>query len=92
MDSYGWSVEKDLWLIANRGVSFQELLAAIEEGDLLAIEEHPNPASYPGQRVLVVKMNDYAYAVPFVEDGGRRFLKTAFPSRMLTRRYLRTSE
>ena len=50
---------------------------------------HPNKARYPDQQILVVNINDYAYAVPFVEQGQERFLKTIVPSRKLTRLYLR---
>jgi len=47
-----------------------------------------NKEKYPHQKVLIVKMNDYVYAVPFVEDGKTWFLKTTIPSRKETRRYL----
>jgi hypothetical protein len=59
----------------------------IEQGDLVDILEHPNKSQYPNQKVLVVKLIDYVYAVPFVEDGDIRFLKTIIPSRKLTRDY-----
>ncbi len=60
----------------------------VDQGDLLDILRHPNRAQYPNQRVLVVKMLDYVYAVPFVEEKDIRFLKTIIPSRKLTRDYL----
>jgi hypothetical protein len=58
-------------------------------GWLLDILEHPNREKYPNQRVFIVNMEDYAYIVPFVEDGDRIFLKTIIPGRKMTRKYLR---
>ena len=52
--------------------------------------QHPNKTRYPNQKVLVIKMIDYVYAVPFIEEGNFRFLKTIIPSRKLTRDYLET--
>jgi predicted DNA binding CopG/RHH family protein len=37
----------------------------IERGDLLDILEHPNPNRYPGQRIFIVRREDYVYLVPF---------------------------
>ena len=43
----------------------------------------------PNQQVLVMKIDGYFWAVPFVleEDGQTLFLKTAYPSRKLHKRY-----
>ncbi len=38
----------------------------VDHGDVLDILEHPNQEKYGGQRVLVVKVEDYVYLVPFV--------------------------
>ena len=43
---------------------------------------------YPGQRILVVNVEGYAYLVPFVEVETEVFLKTIIPSRKATRDYL----
>ena len=53
----------------------------IERGDLLDILEHPNPERYGGQRIFVVRREDYVYLVPFVEDGHTVSLKTIIQSR-----------
>ena len=53
--------------------------------DILA---HPNQAKCPGQRVLVVACDNYAYLVPFVEEEEHFFLNTGIPSRKATRSYL----
>lgn len=63
------------------------LIRHLEGGDLLAVSEHPNQGRYPGQRILVVRVGDYAYLVPFVESAEGRFLKTIIPSRKATRQF-----
>jgi hypothetical protein len=57
----------------------------------LASLDHPNP-KHAHQQIFVVWMGDYAYAVPFVEDEEKYFLKTLIPSRKLTRDYLKRKE
>jgi hypothetical protein len=42
-----------------------------------------------GQRIFVVRREDYVYLVPFVEDDTLVFLKTIIPSRKATKEYLR---
>jgi len=55
---------------------------------VLDVVIHPNPNEYPNQQILIVKINDYAYLIPFVENENGRFLKTIIPSRKATRDYL----
>ena len=61
----------------------------VDHGDVLDILEHPNQEKYEGQRVLVVKVEDYVYLVPFVEMENEVVLKTIILSRKATKRYLR---
>ena len=88
MKTFRWSAEKNALLKAERGVSFERVVIAIESGGLLDIVAHPNPDKYPGQRVLVVAMDRYAHLVPFVEEPSAYFLKTIIPSRKATRDHL----
>jgi len=92
MVQYDWNNDKNSDLKRARGVCFEQVVLHVEQGDLLDILQHPNRARYPNQRVLVVKMLDYVYAVPFVEEGNIRFLKTIIPSRKLTRNYLESED
>ncbi|MDD5037140.1 MAG: toxin [Methylococcaceae bacterium] len=92
MKPFRWSAEKNDTLRAERGVSFESIVVAIEGGGLLDILAHPNPAKYPKQRVLVVACDNYAYLVPFVEEEDYFFLKTVIPSRKATRDYLNRGE
>ena len=88
MEYYRWNHEKNQQLKTERGISFEQIVMHIEQGDLLDITEHPNQTKYPNQQILVVAFDYYAYLVPFVEDENGRFLKTIIPSRKATRDYL----
>ncbi len=89
MVTYQWDAEKNKILKQKRGVTFEQIVMHIENGDVLDIIDHPNKTKYNHQRVLVININEYAYAVPFVEQNEIRFLKTVVPSRKLTKLYLR---
>jgi uncharacterized DUF497 family protein len=88
MKPVNWDIEKNTHLKVERGVSFEEVLAAVSHGGLLDVLDHPNVVQYPNQRMFVVRVRGYAYLVPFVENENEVFLKTIIPSRKATRRYL----
>jgi uncharacterized DUF497 family protein len=88
MKYFDWDAEKNEQLIQERGISFEEVLIAIEGGHLLDIVEHPNKAKYFNQRIFIVRIEDYAYLVPFVEDENKILLKTVIPSRKATKKYI----
>jgi hypothetical protein len=90
MVRYSWNAEKNRALKsdARRNICFEDIVAAIEAGALLADIAHPNTGKYPNQRVLVVPVNEYVYAVPYVRTRNDIFLKTAFQSRRLKDKYL----
>ena len=85
---FAWDDAKNAKLRAERGIGFEDVVFHIARGDLLDILEHSNPDRYAGQRIFVVKREDYVYLVPFVEDEETVFLKTIIPSRKATRQYL----
>jgi len=87
---FRWNHEKNERLKAERNVSFEEIVLAIEEDGLLDILRHPNPGKYPNQQVFVIAVEQYAYFVPFVEEADYYFLKTVVPSRKATRDYLKS--
>ena len=82
---FDWDDAKNAKLRAERGIGFEDVVFHIERGDLLDILEHPNPDRYAGQRIFVVRREDYVYLVPFVEDEHTVFLKTIIPSRKATK-------
>ena len=92
MKPFRWSHEKNEQLKAERNISFEEIVLAIEGDGLLDIVAHSNPGKYPNQRMFVVAVDDYAYLVPFVEEVGHYFLKTVIPNRKTTRDYLKGGE
>jgi uncharacterized DUF497 family protein len=92
MKPFRWSPEKNETLKADRGVSFEGVVVAIESGGLLDILAHPNQPKYPRQRILVVASDNYVFLVPFVEEEDYFFLKTIIPSRKATRDYLNQGE
>jgi uncharacterized DUF497 family protein len=89
MKQIHWNAEKNQALIRERGVSFEDIVFSILNGDLLDDVRHPNEGKYPNQRLLVVSVDDYVYLVPYVETVNEIFLKTVIPSRKATKRYLR---
>ncbi len=86
--AFSWNDEKNEQLKRERGISFERIVVAIEEGHLLDVLEHPNKQRYENQFILVVAIDRYAIAVPSVtESNGDFFLKTLFPSRKYTKQY-----
>ncbi len=88
MKYYAWDENKNTQLKKERGVSFEDIVVAIQEGTLLAIIHHPNQRQYPGQKMFIVELFEYAYVIPFVEDEEKVFLKTIFPSRKYTKQFI----
>lgn len=86
-----YSEEKNLLLKATRGVDFEDVLESIRKGGLLDDLQHKNQKKHPDQKILVVKINEYVYVVPYILDRTRSvfFLKTVYPSRVLTGKYLK---
>ena len=86
--AFDWNPEKNQQLIEQRGVSFERVVAAIEQGGLVDVLDHPNQERYPGQMIYVVDIDEYLHLVPFVlEYGGTRFLKTIIPNQKAMRTY-----
>ncbi len=83
-----WNSEKNELLKGNRGVCFEDIENAINDGRVLDILPHPNQEKFPHQKILVVKINDYIHYVPFVEDKEKYFLKSIIPSRKHNSKYL----
>ena len=88
--SFDWSTEKNQRLIEQRGVSFESVISALEQGGLLDVLDHPNQDRYPGQMIYVVESDRHIHLAPFVTPADdTRFLKTIIPSRKATKAYRR---
>ncbi|MBI5418366.1 toxin [Candidatus Poribacteria bacterium] len=84
---FDWNPDKNKWLKKNRGINFDEITCLIENEHLKTILNHPKKAK---QKIFVVEHDGYAYNVPFIEDKNEIcFLKTIYPSRSSTKKYLR---
>lgn len=89
LPEYDFCPDKNLRLIKERGISFEEVIVALQDGSLLDIVKHPDQGKYPSQYIYILNINDYVYLVPFVKkDKQTIFLKTIFPSRKLKKKYL----
>ncbi len=92
MKSFRWNPDKNVLLMQERGISFEQVVVAVDGGGLIDVVAHPNPKQYPNQRILVVSWSAYVYLVPFIEEADHYFLKTIIPSRKATRNYLKMGE
>lgn len=92
MKVFRWDNEKNEWLKQNRGVCFEEVVILMEREDILETIEHPNQDKYPGQKIAILQIEDYAYLVPYVQESEEIFLKTVIPSRKATNKYVRAKK
>ena len=83
-----WDPEKNERLKIERGISFEDVMDAIVEGNIIVVLKNKNKERYIHQRVFVVNIDDYAYCIPFVEGDDNMFLKTIYPSRKHTKKYI----
>jgi len=88
MKPINWNSTKNQQLVAERGISFEDIVFYMQQGQLLDDIEHPNRDKYPGQRIFVINVEDYVHLVPYAEDRKEIFLKTVIPSRKATKQYL----
>jgi uncharacterized DUF497 family protein len=86
---YEFSADKTQQLIKERGISFEDIVAALGDGKLIDVITHHNELKYPKQEIYLVDINGYVYLVPFVrKNEDTVFLKTIFPSRKMTKSHL----
>jgi uncharacterized DUF497 family protein len=50
--SFNWNEEKNELLKEERGIFFERIVVAIEEGHLLDILDHPNIEKYKNQKIF----------------------------------------
>ena len=85
-----FSEEKNLILKETRGVGFEDVLVAIKGDKILGDFKH-HSKKFSHQRILAIEIGEYVYAVPYVINPKRKtvFLKTVYPSRVLTDKYMK---
>jgi uncharacterized DUF497 family protein len=84
---FDWDPEKNEKIKRERGVSFEEIALLLGAGRVWAVTKHWNTEKYPNQRIFLIPIDGRIIAVPFVQDKDRIFLKTAFPSKKMTKLY-----
>jgi len=91
--TFAFNEEKNQLLKATGGVSFDDILVAIEQGHLVDNISHPS-RRHPKQRNLLVKIANYIYVVPYVYQKTKRelFLKNLYPSRVMTKKFAHRKE
>ena len=75
-ENISWNLLKSKRLKQVRGVSFEEIIKA----RLVITLKHPTKEN---QSILVYDHKGYFWAVPYVKEGDKIFLKTIYPSRKL---------
>lgn len=89
MKLFDWNKEKNQQLKERHGICFDEIAPLLKkDDDVLAVIPNPNQLKYPYQKIFIVKINGYAYLIPFIEDNEKYFLKTIIPSRKATKKYI----
>jgi uncharacterized DUF497 family protein len=92
MKVFRWDNDKNELLKNNRGVCFEQVVILMEREDIFETVEHPNQNKYLGQKIATVRIDDYAYLVPYVQESDEIFLKTIIPSRKATNKYMRSKK
>jgi uncharacterized DUF497 family protein len=87
MKLINWNTEKNELLKKTRKISFEEIVIAINNDNIIDTVIHPNQEKYPNQKMYIISINDYIHVVPFVENENEIFLKTIIPSRKQTKKY-----
>ena len=88
MKPFDWNSAKSILLRSSRGIGFEEVVNTINEGHILAVIVHPNNQEYPNQKIYIIDFDNYAYCITFIEDNEKIFLKTIYPSRKYTKKFL----
>jgi hypothetical protein len=81
MKEIRWNEDKNKELKKERNITFDQLISA----KFIGIERHPKR---PNQHIMLFEFKGYVWVVPYVDEGSYYFLKTAFPNRKYTEKYL----
>ncbi len=85
---FRWGDEKNKLLIKERNVCFEDIVTGINSGKLLDVVKNSS-ADRDNQYCLIIDIGNYAYVVPFVRSESIFFLKTIYPSRKQTKKYIK---
>ena len=87
---YNWNKDKNEILKQTRNISFEEIVEYIKSGFVVKESKHFNQDKYPNQRILYIRINDYIFLVPYIQENKDCiFLKTIYPSREWTEKLIK---
>jgi len=91
---FSWKDDKNELLKHHRNISFEQIVLSIENRQIVEVLEHPNQEKYKGQIFILVERENYVYVVPALISESREecHLKTIYPSRKYTDKFLRSKE
>jgi uncharacterized DUF497 family protein len=78
---FEWDEKKNREIKEKRGVTFEDVVDAVENGRILFFGKDKRQDKYPGQYLLVVEIDNYPWVVPCEFRGNRLRLITVYPSR-----------
>ena len=85
---FDFSPEKNKILKESRNISFEEVIEELESWEnVLDLIPHFNKEKYPHQKIFIVRIKNYVYYIPFVQNDDECFLKNVIPSRKLNKIY-----
>ena len=86
---FRYNEDKNIDLLKKRGIGFEEIIVEINNGNLIDIVSHHNTIKYPNQKIMMVRCLGNIFCVPYIiESKNIIFLKTLYPSRKATKKYL----
>lgn len=88
---FNWDDKKNAFLKKTRNIGFEDIVIAIESNKILDVLNNPGE-KYENQILIIVNIRDYAYVIPAVKKEKEYFLKTIFPSRKYTNKYLKNKD
>jgi uncharacterized DUF497 family protein len=84
---FNYNHEKNIKLIQERGIGFEEIIELIANKNLIKIVNHHNQVEYPNQKIMYVRYIDKVYLIPYIKESyGTLFLKTIYQSRKATKK------
>ena len=88
-----WKEDKNELLKQYRNISFEQIVLAIKNEQIIDVMEHPDREKYKGQIFILIEINNYVYVVPaIISDSGEEcHLKTIYPSRKYTNKFLKNN-
>lgn len=56
MKKFNWNNDKNQQLQQQRGITFDDIIRSIQQGDIFDIIQHYNIDKYPNQKIFIVRI------------------------------------